>query len=66
MSNCARSVVDPWDLMEDACPVYPAPGHQKVEMRVEVDPLAEGLDGGADPRRERVTYVVDEFILDIA
>jgi hypothetical protein len=52
--------------MEDACPVHPAPGHQKVEMRVEADPLAEGLDGGDDPRRKRVTYVVDEFILDIA
>jgi len=47
-------------------PVHPAPGHRKVEMRVEVDPLAEGLEGGDDPRRKRVTYGVDELILEIA
>ncbi len=42
-------VVDAGDLMEDPGLVHSALGHQEMEMRVEVDPVAKGLDGGNDP-----------------
>jgi hypothetical protein len=34
--------------VEDPCPVHAAFGHQEMEVRVEVDPIPEGLDGGND------------------
>jgi len=46
-------VVDPWDLMEDACLVHSALSHQKVEVRVKIDPVPKGLDGRDDAGRKR-------------
>jgi hypothetical protein len=46
-------VIDPRDLMEDARRVDAALGHQEMEVRVKIDPVPEGLDGGNDPRRKR-------------
>jgi len=34
--------------MEDARLVHTALGHQKMEMRVEIDPVSEGLNDGND------------------
>jgi len=36
--------------MEDARLIRPAPDHQKMKMRVEIDPVAEGLDDSNDLR----------------
>lgn len=41
-------VVEAGDLLEDARLVYSALGHQDMEVRVEIDPVAEGLDGSND------------------
>jgi hypothetical protein len=45
-------VVDPGDPMENSRPVYPALGHQKMQMRVEIDAVPEGLDDGDNPGLE--------------
>jgi hypothetical protein len=45
-------VVHPRDLMEDVRLVGPAFGHQEMEVRVKIDPVPEGLDGGDDARNE--------------
>jgi len=34
--------------VEDPGPVHAALGHQEMQVRVEVDPIAEGLDGDND------------------
>ncbi len=36
--------------MEEAGLIHPAFGHQEMEVGVEVDPVAEGLDGSNEPR----------------
>jgi hypothetical protein len=36
-------VVDPRDLMEDACLVHSALSHQEMEVRVKIDPVPEIL-----------------------
>jgi hypothetical protein len=41
-------VVDPGDLMEDTYLVHSALGHQEMEVGVEINPAAEGLDGSND------------------
>jgi hypothetical protein len=46
-------VVDPRDLMEDARLIHAALGYQEMEVGVKIDPVAEGLDSGNDPRRKR-------------
>ena len=35
--------------MEEPGLIHPALGHQEMEMRVEIYPVAKGLDGGDDP-----------------
>jgi hypothetical protein len=45
-------VVDPRDRVEDAVLIHPTLGHQKVEVRVKIYPVSEGLDGGEDTRDE--------------
>lgn len=39
-------VIDLGDLVEDTCLVHSALGHQQMEVRVEVDAVAECLNGG--------------------
>jgi hypothetical protein len=39
--------------VEDPGPVHAAFGHQEMQMRVEVDSVAEGLDGDNDAGDER-------------
>jgi len=38
-------VVGPGDFLEEARPVHPAFGHQEMQVRVGIDPVAEGLNG---------------------
>ena len=38
--------------MEEARLVHPAFGHQKMEVRVGIDPVPEGLNGLDDPKRQ--------------
>ncbi len=42
-------VVDPGDLVEGPGLVHSALGHQEMEMRVKIDPVAKGLNGRDDP-----------------
>ena len=39
--------------MEDARPIQAALGNEKMQVRVEIDPVAEGPDGGDDAECER-------------
>jgi len=39
-------VVDPGDLMEEACLIHSTLGHQEMDVGVEIDPVAECLNGG--------------------
>ncbi len=41
------------DPGEDPGPVHAAFGHEEMQERVEVDAIAEGLDGDNDPGDER-------------
>jgi len=41
-------IVEAWDLVEEARLVHPAFGHQKMEVRVGIDPVPEGLNGRDD------------------
>jgi len=45
-------VVEAGNLMEDPGLVHAALGHQEMEMRMGVDPVAKGLDGGNHSRYE--------------
>ena len=47
-------VVDPGDPMEDTRLVHPTLRHQKMEVDVKIDPVAEGLEDGDDSGLERV------------
>ncbi len=46
-------VVDAGDETKAPFPIRPALGHQEMEVGVEVDPVAEGLQDGDDAKRER-------------
>lgn len=39
-------IINREDLMEGARLIYPALGHQEMEVGVEIDPVAKALDGG--------------------
>lgn len=42
-------VVDPGDLVEDPALSHSAVRHQEMKVRVKIDAVAEGLDGGDNP-----------------
>ena len=45
-------VVEPGDLMEKACLVHPALGHQEMEGGVKIHPVPECLNGRDDSRHQ--------------
>ena len=49
---CQPQVVQPRNPVRCSRPVHSALGDQKVEVRMEVDPVPKGLDGRDDARDE--------------
>jgi hypothetical protein len=48
--------------LEDARFVHPAPGHQKMQARVKIDPVPEGLDDGDNAGRKCLIALTSFFL----